>query len=391
VGYTADGFDVFEVDLTDATWRPATADAPPALAPDRSAPEAEDRVYSPWSTLLPRFWTPTLESDADEIVVGAATGGYDALGRHAYGIEGGWSVERARPDWQIAYAYDRWRPTIFADYADDTDPFRDGDIRTREVNAGMLLPFRRVRWTQSVLAAVHASTDELTCTGCTNAGSMRIDRRGVRGGWLVDAARAFGYSISEEEGWSASTTIELVPEAFGSDGDAGSAIVDLRGYLRMGPRHAVLAVRGAGASSWGDEPVRRLFSASGSGSQGRGFAFSSDAIGLMRGIDEGDVLGEHAAVFNVDYRVPLWRIERGLGTLPAFFRTVHAAAFVDVGHAWSDRFDSGDVSRAAGLELSLDTVLGYNLPLTFTGGVAWYSISQQSSGTTVFGRIGRAF
>jgi Tol biopolymer transport system component len=391
VGYTADGFDLFAVNLTDATWARAAADAPVAPTPERTAPAGEDRAYSPWSTLLPRFWVPTFESDADEFVVGAATGGYDALGRHAYGIEGGWSLERARPDWQIAYAYDRWWPTIFVDYSDDTDPWRDGDIRTREVNAGMLLPFRRVRWTQSVLASLHGSTDELTCTGCTNAGAMRIDRRGVRGGWLIDAARAFGYSISEEEGWSASSTIELVPEALGSDGNTGSAIVDVRGYLRLGPRHAVLAVRGAGASSWGDERVRRLFSASGSDAQGRGFAFSSDAIGLMRGTDEGDVLGEQAAVLNVDYRFPLWRIERGLGTLPAFFRTVHAAAFVDVGHAWSDRFDVGDVSRAAGLELSLDTVIGYNLPLTFSGGVSWYSIPQQSSGVTVFGRVGRAF
>ncbi len=391
VGYTDDGFDIFEVNLTDATWVQAAADAPSASMAERAAPAVEDRAYAPWSTLLPRFWVPTIESDADEIVVGAATGGYDALGRHAYGIEGGWSVERARPDWQVAYAYYRWRPTIFVDYSDDTDPFRDGDIRTREVNAGMLLPFRRVRWTQSVLASLHGSTDELTCTGCNTAGSTRIDRRGVRGGWLVDAARAFGYSISEEEGWSATTAVELVPQAFGSDGNAGSATVDVRGYLRLGPRHAVLAVRGAGASSWGDEPVRRLFSASGSDARGRGFAFSSDAIGLMRGIDEGDVLGEHAAVLNVDYRFPLWRIQRGLGTLPAFLRTVHAAAFVDVGHAWSDRFDAGEVSRAAGLELSLDTVLGYSLPLTLTGGVSWHSIPQQSSGATIFGRIGRAF
>jgi hypothetical protein len=94
---------------------------------------------------------------------------------------------------------------------------------------------------------------------------------------------------------------------------------------------------------------------------------------------------------NVDYRLPLWRVERGLGTLPAFLRTVHAAGFVDLAHAWSGHFDAADVSRSAGLELSLDTVVGYNLPLTFTGGVAWYSVPQQSSGVTVFGRIGRAF
>ena len=113
-----------------------------------------------WRTIAPRFWTPTLESDGDELVVGAATASNDALGRHAYAAGAGWSAARGRPDWQVAYAYDRWRPTLFANVSDDTDPWRDGDVRTREANAGAVVPFRRVRWTQSVLGAFHASTDE---------------------------------------------------------------------------------------------------------------------------------------------------------------------------------------------------------------------------------------
>ncbi len=98
------------------------------LVPATAAPTS----YSPWRTIAPRFWTPTLESDEDELVAGAATGGTDALGRHAYAVEAGWSTARARPDWQVAYAYDRWRPTLFANVADDTDPWRGGEVRTRE-------------------------------------------------------------------------------------------------------------------------------------------------------------------------------------------------------------------------------------------------------------------
>ena len=43
--------------------------------------------------------------------------------------------------------------------SDETDPFRDGEIRTREFNAGALFPWRRVRSSQSVLAAFNASRD----------------------------------------------------------------------------------------------------------------------------------------------------------------------------------------------------------------------------------------
>jgi hypothetical protein len=152
----------------------------------------------------------------------------------------------------------------------------------------------------------------------------------------------------------------------------------------------VLGVRAAAARSWGDDAVRRVFSASGSGPQPGGFSFDSDAIGLIRGVESSDLAGERAFVVNLDYRLPLFRPERGFGTVPVFLRTVHAAVFADIGHAWDDEFRRGDVSHSIGAELSLDAVVGFALPLTFTGGAAWRSLPDRS-GAVVFGRIGRAF
>jgi len=391
VGYTADGDDLFSVPLGSASWTrvdPERAEARSGGNPVGAGGQAGP--YSPWRTLAPRFWIPTLESDGGETVMGAATAGADALGRHVYAVESGWSTARARPDWQAAYAYDRWRPTIFARVADDTDPWRGGELRTREAGVGLLFPVRRVRWTQSVLGAFHAATDSLACEGCDDDGA-RAARRALRAGWIVDAARGFGYSISEEEGWSASATVELTREALGADGDAGAATGDVRGYVRLGSRHAVLAARAAGATAWGDEVVRRTFSASGHGPQPRAFEFGSGAVGMIRGVDDGDLAGAHAVVVNVDYRVPLLRLERGIGTLPFFARTLHGAVFIDTGHAWTGPFRAADLARAAGAELSLDTVVGHVLPLTFTAGVAFRDAPGEGRGAVLFGRIGRAF
>ena len=119
--------------------------------------------------------------------------------------------------------------------------------------------------------------------------------------------------------------------------------------------------------------MRRLFSASGSEAQNLGFDFGSDAIGLVRGVARDELVGTRAAVINLDYRFPLKRIERGIGTLPAFARVLHGAVFVDAGHAWVDRFQWSAVTVSLGGELSLDTVLGYVLPVTFTTGAAWVS------------------
>jgi len=391
VGYTPDGYDLFSVAADSARWTPVQDVALPpspsssAVATTPAGISSTARPYSPWPTLAPRFWIPVAETDNDELVLGAATVATDALGRHAYLAQAGWSTARGRPDWQVEYAYDRWRPTLFGSASDDTDPWRDGEIRTREFNAGALVPFRRIRWTQSLLGALHSSTDRARCTGCP---SGDITRRSVRGGWRMNASRSYGYSISPEEGWSAATSTELTREGFGSDGNAGAAILDLRGYVPAGPRHGVVALRAGVASSWGDDRARRLFSASGQGPQPGGFRFGSDAVGLMRGLDEDEALGRHAAVANVDYRFPLMRIDRGAGTLPVFARVLHGAVFVDAGHAWDVRFRFRDARVSAGVELSLDAVVGYVLPVTFTAGTAWVSGGRA---LTAFGRIGRAF
>jgi outer membrane protein assembly factor BamA len=202
----------------------------------------------------------------------------------------------------------------------------------------------------------------------------------------------FGYSISPEEGGRITTTLEASRSGSSDGASALSATVDARHYQRVWPRHAALAMRAAGAASWGDEPIRRLFSASGNGPQPGGFDFGTDAIGLMRGFEDERPFGTRAAVVNLDYRFPIVRVERGVGTLPVFCRAIHGAVFVDAGNGWSDRFRSAEVSYSTGAELSVDTVLGYFLPVTFTAGGAWRNGSDpEDRGFAVFARIGRAF
>lgn len=397
VGYTVGGYDLFQMPLASGQWSVVTAQPQPsAESRDVSATTVPARTYSPMGTMLPRFWTPTVESDEGETVIGAATGSFDALGRHGYGVEAGWATSRARPDWQVAYAYDRWRPTFYVVASDDTDPWRGGERQTVEADAGMLLVSRRIRWEQTILAELHGSSESFECpqdvAGCGEFNGLQVRRTSIRTGLSFDAARMFGYSISPEEGARITTTFEGARSGSSSGLSSLSATVDMRGYLRTWPRHAVLAVRGAAAGSWGDRALRRQFSASGTDPQPGGFDFGTDAIGLIRGLDPDDVFGHRAAVVNVDYRVPIAHVERGLGTLPFFLRNIHAALFVDAGHAWSEGFRAEDIRSSIGAELSIDTVLGYFLPITVSTGAAWRrGPDPDARGFVAFARIGRAF
>ena len=402
VGYTADGSDLFSLSIAGGESRFAGSSSLQAGDRNRQQPASEveeiaglkagaaySSDYNPLRTLVPTYWTPIIEVDADETVVGAATAMADALGRHAYAASAGWS-RRARPDWNVAYAYDRWRPTIFASYSDDTDPVRGGLVRSRELFVGALLSFRRVRVSDTLLAGVNAQTDTVTCDAPCRVLDPRRDLRSIRGGWLHDRRRQFGYSISTEEGVALQAAAETSRAAFGSDGDASAAILDLRGFQRVFTRHTVLAARLAAAASFGDTAARRIFSAAGNGPSYPTFDFGRDTIGLLRGVPPEDAVGTRALVMNMDLRVPLARPQRGRGAWPLFVQSLHAAAFVDAGHAWDRRFDAADVRTSTGAELSADVVVLHYVPLTITGGVAWTRGGDRDRGAA-FARIGYAF
>jgi len=396
VGYTADGYDLFSLPLASASWSDIPAAGGSASSRDRPVGPAPVTTavtpYRPWPTLLPRFWTPVIESDASELSFGAESAGSDPLGRHTYGGTVAWSTSRYRPDWSASYAYDRWWPTLFVSVSDDTDPFREGETRTREVNAGAIFVVARVRWSQALLASVNASRDEFSCGECQEPVPSDVRRGAIRTGWNLDTAKEYGYSISRESGATLRVTWEVAPDALGSDAGNSSATLDTRGYFRLGPRHAAVAVRAAGATAWGDERARRVFSASGNGPAASGFDFGRGAVGLLRGFEPDALVGTHAAVANVDYRLSIVSLQRGIGTIPLFFRTIHAAMFADAGNAWDHGFHTSDVRLSTGAELSIDTVLGYGLPMSFTTGVAWRRDPVgHNDGFAVFGRIGRAF
>jgi hypothetical protein len=409
VGYTPDGSDVFSVRSDPATWTSVPFDNQPSPSqpsqsqPNRSQPNPEnpanqrnpknpEQPYAPLRTLPPTYWSPVIRTDAGETLFGAGTSMYDALGRHTYSADASWSGARARPDWDLSYVYDRWRPTLFASYSDDTDPIRGGDFRARQVLAGVLVPFRRIRWSETLMAAFDAENDTISpAPGFQFADTRRVFRS-IRGGWLHDSRRQFGYSISAEEGFAIEAAAETSRTAFGSDANGGAAIFDARAFQRVFGAHTVLAARAALATSWGPADARRVFSAAGPGPSVPIFDFGRDTIGLLRGFNPEDVVGTRAAVVNVDVRVPLVRVQRGAGTWPVFLRSIHAAGFADAGNAWNGAFKRSDIRTSAGGELSFDTTLVHYFPFTFASGAAWtHDPVAGTSGVRLFGRIGYAF
>lgn len=411
VGTTERGLDLFTMAYPHAPASEPTAplveEEPPRRL--RTQPPVPSplpaRAYVPWTRLTPTSWMPTLRGDRRSTQIGLVVGAVDPLGYHAYAASAAWFATgrprghdtRGEPDWSVSYAYDRWRPSLFVTASRSTSFLatatdRSGDVATlgeRREEIGLLLPFRRVRWTHRALLSARRDADRLLSGGSVD------DRRrlGLRAGWAIGTAQTFGYSISPERGVSIGVTTEAAGASAGSLGDGWTIKGDGRAYLPGLGDHHVLAVRVAAARSAGPRKVRRVFAIGGAGRAPDVLDLGVDAVGLFRGTPDARVGGPAIAVANADYRWPLTRVERGVGTWPIFVHTIHAALFADAGHVWTDALGRTDVRTAFGLELAANIVAGYSLPLTVTFGAAWHAGQTPSSdaGPAVFVRLGAAF
>lgn len=446
VGYSVDGFDLYEMpypgavagaDTTPASPRvavsagltrpdgasvptvgaglarpensgaPRAGQAPPLQqsAPATSADAAP--AYRPWTTLLPTFWTPILTTSTEQVRAGAAISGSDVLGYHQWGASVAWPVANRvdiddagdNADWSASYVYARWRPrlwvaatrsTSFLPVESTTDDVSlPSTLVERTTEVGVQLPVHRLRFSQAAQVSLVQAVDTMSRADTT----ARRNRSGLRAAWRYSNAQFPAYGISPERGVSMGAATEFIRPSLGASGRSGTLTADVRAYLPGLARHDVVAVRFARGITWGDAAVRRLFVLGGGDASPGPGTIGSESARLLRGFPANTFAGRHVATFNADYRFPIARPQRGLGTWPAFLHSLHGAVVFDAGHTWTGDFNRQDMKTSFGAELSANLVVGFGLPVTVTGGVARGrdGAERVGDGTTAYLRVGYAF
>jgi hypothetical protein len=412
VGYTAEGFELFSMPY------PKPGSGAPAFSVPRAAAttgaEATPYVpivpdaYSPLRTLRPTSWLPVVDDSGGELRAGATVFGADVLDYHLYSATATWLVTRSSgsappnqvaPDWQLAYVYNRWRPSLFASASTETSLFTALDSETgrplpvtlseRRVEAGLQFPIVHIRRRAVGQFSIVRATNE----GTLGSREVSGNRTAARLAGAFTSAHQYTASISQEDGVAAGATAEVTRRALGADADVTRVTGEVRAYLpALGPHH-VLALRAVGGTTAGEVSVDRMFRMGGSARDAGLIDFGTAPTTLMRGFPRDTFGGRHAALVNFEYRVPLARPQRGFGTWPLFVRAVHAAAFADAGHVWTTSFRARDLKSSVGVELSVDAIAGYFLPVTATVGAArGHDGSGRVPGRTMlYFQLGRSF
>lgn len=379
---------------------------PPLGAADTS----RARPYSPWLSLLPRYWLPVLESTTDDgTSFGALTSGFDIVGRHDYAVEVLRNNRFHENSAWLWYRYAGLGLPLIDLYASQNSSHdlvftgtsgnftRVGTISERSRIASLQATLLRPRFRNYALASFGGEIESIRYSTAPDtllpllspfySTSPTYPALIASAGW--SNARRPGLSISPEDGISASVRGRQRWQR-GSSGSSTRSVVgvtsaysslDLPGFA-----HHVIALRAAGGIT--DERSPDRFSAGG---------ISGTLLEVFPGVS----LGEQRRTFGVrgypvsaeggiraysgaiEYRAPLAAPSRGFRFIPVFIDKTSLTLFGEAGRAFCPAsavttngvcrlVDVGNpVMRSAGVELNIDTGLQLDLQTRMRLGVAF--------------------
>ena len=375
LGYTADGYDLYRLPVTTAL----TETLVPALrqyAVIPPAPHVQGSVsdYSPWPSLLPAYWTPELGFGPNYAVVGAATGGQDALGDHVYSADINYELHHHLTGGSFLYTYaDRWQFLAAREYNVDSNN-TDGGTLTRIRQQDRLQGLWQLPWpslehtlTLSIGGASDAERDRYDLA--TPELPTRDSGAGLAFGW--NSTHNWPISISPDDGRDVTFVAES-SDLLSSDYRGNAYRLDWDEYLRVSDE-AVLSLRYLeGYGTEGIQPFN-LGSATDPGYgtpaaellfDRREFAFP----GYPSGLD--GLTGRRMRLGSVGLRIPILRPEAGWRMPPIGAHDFSLRLYYDMGGTWDTGSRPLRYSRSAGAEWVSDLSLFYLLDLRIVVGAA---------------------
>jgi hypothetical protein len=351
------------------------------------APKIASRSYRFWRDVLPRYWATAMRMGGDEFQAGISTSGQDALGIHSYSLEGYYGFYSHRANGLFRYAYDGLLPTISFSYSDSSDFYRDSNNgasrRSQELKIGTLWPLR-IRKKSQLYAYADVHIERRTVISDSGIQENHGSYNGCRLGLEFASTREYYDSISPADGVCVTMQYSIQPTGLGNESASRSAQADLRHYIPVF-RPGVLAWRLALARSW--NTGTNFYSLGGGEGESGSSLGQNHPFDLLRGFPAGYESGDRGWLFNLEYRLPLFKIEKAI--LPAVsLDRVYLNAFIDLGRLW-DKYYTEQTAYSVGGEMVLRLAFGAAATNDLSFGAA-YGITPEHY-WRIYLRTGRSF
>ncbi|MGI9078759.1 MAG: hypothetical protein ACR2G6_15735 [Gemmatimonadaceae bacterium] len=376
----------------------AVQDAQPPIPVASDTSRARD--YSPWPSLIPRFWTPLVgETATGGTSVGAYVESEDVVGRHAYALQALLDLGNSDHEGSLNYRYrGLGQPVIDAQIFREWSRFmvtdsageNVGSLGRRSSVAKLSATFTRPRARTNMYAIVGGElehrdfrTDPISLLG-------RLDPVFGSGQELPAVIAIAGWSnvqrptlaISNEDGISigTSTRVRWLRGESGVRSRSTTAAASLYKSLNWrGFAHHVLAGRAAVGVSDGALPGEFSVGGTSGSSVGGipGISLGERRLFAVRGFPPGARFGRRALAGSLEYRAPLRRESHGFGLWPFFLDRTSLSLFADGGTAFEPA-QGGSFTKvpgnswlaSVGAELNVDAAIQYDWPYRIRLGIA---------------------
>ncbi len=390
-------------------------------------------TYSPFRTLLPRYWLPAIEqSDDARPMFGFLTSGSDVIGRHEYEAQFTYEPRHEEPNWNTSYQYAGFgNPVLGVTTQQD---WEHGEVigttpSGAKVDAGTLARRRLIVDAALTMLRPRINTNAFLSVGVEGEWhEYRTEPRSLLAQLDTGYSRLYTYpAIFLSVGWSNARQPDLAlsredgvaisafaKERWLADDPASTRSTSVIGVASAyksldfsGFAHHVLALRLA--AGWEDRNATDELDAGGiSGSTlsiAPGVTLGDPqrtffARGFPAGVQQGTV----ALDGNLEYRAPISLPAAGLKMLPVFLQRVSGVLFADGATAWCPVGITGsavcpnyvpmDFMASAGAELHVDAAYEYDVPYNFRIGIATPVAGRKyfgSGNVAVYFALGLAF
>lgn len=342
-----------------------------------------DKPYSPFPSLYPKLWQPTWGDDHAGMTLGIKTWGDDIARQHRWSAEFDMGVKSAQPTIGLSYSNRSFTPNIGVSFAHVSYTLVDAGMQDGEYidldesktsgSFSVSLPFRKddhshslslnynFRYTRLLNKFEYEPTEIPPTFVETGLGT------GLNLTWSYSNRRSYSGYFGTASGRSMYISVRTDAKLFGGDWDSISIVGGYNEYIPNPwiEKH-VLALKFNGGIGFSTNDTRKIFYLGGPPDQD----IVDDLIrrqrtygNYLRGYKPLSMGGNKYFQFKSEYRMVLWNIDRGLYTLPIFFKKVSFYPFFDCGYAWVDDFDIADTRKGLGAEVRLDLQAGYFTPI----------------------------
>lgn len=333
-----------------------------------SLPHYKSKSYNPLRDLIPKYISGYFGYSGNQLKPGIIMSGHDLSYRNSFIFNTFFGFRSKKIDFDFTYTYDGWYPTLCFHYSDLSDfnhSSDNGDYIHNEKKFELvgLCPL----WINAHNRAYLYSNFhfETVSDGYLNLSRQdRLKLNGIKLGIFYKSAQQYYDSISYADGISLSLSFSREFKWLDSDYNINSAALQYKQYISLF-RPNVLALHLGIMDSWGE--AERLFYMGGAESK-EGFHVAGDNLfNLMRGYPTGYQVGSGGYLFNVEYRISLFKIEKAFWISKSVQR-LYLSLFADVGHLWTEKW-SLNPSYSLGTELNLVAFMG-GMKLNISGGIA---------------------